>query len=132
RFAGTGGFQDPTGPEAIVGRAFDPSRTVRGHRLPPIPPTVQSGIASITLTDDGGADVVLDGVSASPDQAVTDAEALSQAVEEATSIKVAFVRIRVFKPVPFTAEGDHVKTKVHLSAGEIDTIFGAASAFMPR
>jgi hypothetical protein len=132
RFVGTGGFPDPTGPEAVVSRAIDPSRTVRGNRLPPIPATISSGVGSITLTDDGGADIALDGQSQSPEQAVADAAEVTRTVEEATTVKVAIIRLRVFKPVEFYAEGDHVKTKVHMTSGEIDSLFGALSAMMPR
>ena len=65
-------------------------------------------------------------------QASADAAALTQAVDEATSVKVAFVRLRVFRSIPFAAQGAEVSSKVHLSAGEIDTLLGAISAFVPR
>ncbi len=132
RFVGTGGFPDPTGPEAVLARAIDPARTVRGPRIPAIPPTISMLRAAITLDADGGADVMIDGPSAGPEQARADAAALTHAIDEATSIKVAFVRLRVFKPIPFIAEGAEVRSKVHLSAGEIDTLLGAIAAFVPR
>jgi hypothetical protein len=132
RFVGTGGFPDPTGPEAVLARAIDPARTVRGPHVPAIPPSISSLRASITLSSDGGADVAIDGPSAGPEQAASDAAALTLAVDEATSVKVAFVRLRVFKSIPFTAAGSEVTSRVHLSAGEIDTLLGAISAFVPR
>jgi len=105
---------------------------VRGPRIPAIPPTISMLRAAITLDADGGADVMIDGPSAGPEQARADAAALTHAIDEATSIKVAFVRLRVFKPIPFIAEGAEVRSKVHLSAGEIDTLLGAIAAFVPR
>jgi hypothetical protein len=30
------------------------------------------------------------------------------------------------------AEGDQVKSQVHLTSGEIDTLLGAISAFVPK
>jgi hypothetical protein len=132
RFVGTGGFPDPTGTEAVLARALDPARTVRGPHVPAIPPSISMLRAGITLSADGGADVSIDGPSASPEQASADAAALTQAVDEATSVKVAFVRLRVFRSIPFAAQGAEVSSKVHLSAGEIDTLLGAIAAFVPR
>jgi hypothetical protein len=132
RFMGTGGFPDPTGPEALTARAIDPARTVRVPRVPPFPPTLQSAAATVVLGADGGADIALEAPSQSPEQAVADAGELTQSVDAATSIKVAFVRVRVFKPIPFFAEGDRVKANLHLTAGEIDTLFGALGSLIPR
>jgi hypothetical protein len=132
RFVGTGGFPDPTGKEAFVARAIDPSNTLRGPRLPTIPPTIKSAVTSITLTDNGGADVVATAPSTSAEQATADAAALSQSVEAAMSIKLAFVRIQLFRAIPFNAEGDQVKARVHLTADEIDSLFGALSVVLPR
>lgn len=132
RFVGTGGFPDPTGPEALSGRALDPSNTLLGPGVPRFPSTLQSGVSSITLTADEGLDVTSSAQSTSPEQATADAEALSKSVEAATSIKVAFMRFRLFKPIPFTAEGDQVKSSFHLTQGEIDTLLGALAAILPR
>lgn len=132
RFVGTGGFPDPTGKEAFSARAIDPSNTLSGPRLPTIPPTIKSVVASISLTDDGGADVVTTAPSSSAEQATADAAAISQSVEAAMSIKVAFMRFQLFRAIPFNAEGDQVKANLHLTAGEIDSIFGALAAILPR
>lgn len=132
RFMGTGGFPEPTGPEAVSARALDPARTVRVPRVPPFPPTLQSAAATVVLGADGGADIALEAPSQSPEQAAADAAELTQSVDAATSIKVAFVRVRVFKPIPFFADGDRVKANLHLTADEIDTLFGALGAIIPR
>jgi hypothetical protein len=132
RFAGTGGFEDPTGPEAAVATAAEPSKTLKGPYVPRIPETIQTMRATVTLGKDGGADVALTGQSMSPEQATTDAEDLESAVDQALSIKVTFVKIRLFGPIKFRSEGDLVKSDVHLTADEIDKIFSIASAFMPR
>jgi hypothetical protein len=132
RFVGTGGFPDPEGPGAVVASAIDPARTVRGPRVPPIPATISSLQATLTLGDDGGATIALDGPSASPEQAAADADTLTRAVDDATSVRVAFLRVRVFKPIRFFAAAERVKADVHLTAGEIDTLLGAAATFLPR
>ncbi len=132
RFIGTGGFPEPEGPGAVFARAIDPANTVRAPRVPQVPATISSLQATITLGDDGGATIALEGPSASPEQAQADALALTRAVDDATSVRVAFIRVRVFKPIRFFAEAERVKADVRLTAGEIDTLLGAAAAFIPR
>lgn len=132
RFVGTGGFPEPEGAGAIFASATDPASTVRGPRIPPIPRSISSLQATVTFGDDGGASIALDGPSASPEQAAADADALTRAIDDATSVRVAFFRVRVFKPVRFFAAAERVKADVHLTAGEIDTLLGAAATFLPR
>lgn len=132
RFQGTGGLPEPEGPGAVFATAEDPANTVRGRRIPPIPPSIRSLSATITLADDGGAAVAIEGPSSSPEQASADADALTRSVDEATSVRVAFLRVRVFKPIHFFAAAERVKADVHLTAGEIDTLLGAVAAFVPR
>ena len=88
--------------------------------------------ATVTLSPDGTADVASSGQSMSAEQATADAAELESEVDKATSIKVAFVKLRVFGPVKFRAEGDLVKSDVHLTQDDIDKIFGLVAAFMPR
>jgi hypothetical protein len=132
RFIGTGGFPEPEGPGAVFARALDPANTVRGPRIPRVPASISSLQATVTFGDDGGAVIALEGPSASPEQAEADALSLTRAVDDATSVKVAFIRVRVFKPIRFFAEAERVKSEVRLTAGEIDTLLGAAAAFIPR
>jgi hypothetical protein len=132
RFIGTGGFPEPEGPGAVFARALDPANTVRGPRIPQVPASISSLQATITFGDDGGAIIALEGPSASPEQAAADALSLTRAVDDATSVRVAFIRVRVFKPIRFFAEAERVKADVRLTAAEIDTLLGAAAAFIPR
>jgi hypothetical protein len=132
RFVGTGGFPEPEGPGAVFASAIDPASTVRGPRVPAIPASISSLRATLTLADDGGATIAIEGPSASPEQAAADAAALTRSVDDATSVRVAFIRVRVFKPISFFAEAERVKADVHLTAGEIDALLGAAAAFIPR
>jgi hypothetical protein len=128
RFIGTGGFPDPKGQEATVSWVEDPSQTLRAEHAPNIPSTVRAARIETRLTPDGGADVLVEGQSTDDAQAASDAAALTAEVERATSIKISFVRVRLFKPVPFRAEGSLVKAEVHLTSDEIDMLF----RFMPR
>lgn len=132
RFEGTGGFPDPTGDEAAVATAIDPSQTLRAQRVPAIPPSLRTAEARVVLGADGGARVDFDAVSSSEAQATEDAGVLTDAVDQATSVKIAIITVRVFKRVPFRSEGDHVKARLELSAGELDTLVGLAAAMAPR
>jgi len=132
RFAGTGGFADPEGSEAAVLTAVDPSETLRAPRAPRVPKTIKSARATVVLREDGGADIFSTAQSVSPEQAKEDAEALTESVDEATSIKVAILKIRVFGPVKFTSEGDLVKSEVKLSPDDIDKLFGLLSLALPK
>jgi hypothetical protein len=128
RFAGSGGFPDPEGAEAAVATAIDPARTLRAPHVPPIPPTIGAGRAVVTVAKDGGADVALDAADVSPAQAGTDADALTRAVDDATTVRVAILSIRLMQPVRFRAEGDHVKADVHFAPSDLDRLLGLASA----
>ncbi|NUQ78343.1 MAG: hypothetical protein HUU21_32845 [Polyangiaceae bacterium] len=132
RFMGTGGFADPEGPEAAVLTAVDPAETLRAPHAPRVPKTIKSATAKVTLREDGGADVASSGQSVSPEQAKEDAEALTQSVDDATSLKVSILKIRLFGPVKFTSEGDRVKSEVKLSPDDVDKLFGLLSLALPK
>jgi len=122
RFEGTGGFPEQEGTATVITDVTDPAATLRVPHAPRIPETIKSARIAIELSSDGGADVSADAQSASPEQAVEDARALTESIERATTVKVAFVRVRFFQPAPFTAEGDRLTSRMHLSAGEINTL----------
>jgi hypothetical protein len=130
RFAQSGGVPDPEGAEVAVATAIDPSQTLRAHRVPPIPPSIAAGRAVATPAKDGGVDVAIDAQSSSPHQAAVDAEILGRSVDDATTARVAILTIRVMPPIPFRAEGDHVKSDVHLAPADLDRLIGLAKALV--
>lgn len=132
RFRGTGGCPDPVGGEAAVGSAVDPSHTLDGAHVPPIPKTLTSARAILTLSPDGGADLAVDAESTSEQQAIADAVAMTHEVEKATTVSLAIVKVRMFDPIAFHAEGTHVKAQRHLTAQEIDRLLAFASAMSTR
>jgi hypothetical protein len=123
RLKGTGGFPENKGKQATITEVKDPAVTLRAPHAPEVPPTVQSARIEVTLTPDGGADVMTVGQSKDEAQAIADAQALTEEVERATSIRIAIVRVRLFKPVPFRAEGSSVRSDLHLTPDEIDMLF---------
>ena len=122
RFEKSGGFPDPIGAEALVVFAFDPAKTVRGPRAQfPLPPTLGVGVATITLTVDGGAEIGVDALSPNADQARKDAATLTKLIDDATSIKVSALRVHFVDPIVFRADGEHVRGRRTVPASEIDS-----------
>jgi hypothetical protein len=132
RFVGTGGFPDPEGPEAVIATADDPSRSLAGSHAPHVPSTLRSAVARLRLADDGGVDVASTADSTDPVQAGTDAQALTTSIDRATSLNLGIVKVRLFAPVVFRAEGSQVKSDVHLSESELDRLLTLADTLMPR
>lgn len=124
--ASTGGLPEPTGPEAVLARAVQPSETLKAHRAPRVPKTISEVKATVTMAADGGADVLIIGQSTNDSQAVADAKELTEAVDRATTVKVSIVKIRAFEPVTFTADGDRIEGRRHLAGGELNTLLGFA------
>lgn len=131
-FAGSGGFPEPEGAEAAIATAIDPAKTLRAPHVPAIPSTIGAGRAVVTLAGDGGADVSVDASSASAAQARVDAETLTRSVDEATTLRISILSVRVVQPVVFRAEGDHVRADIHLAPTDLDRLIGLASALAAR
>ncbi|MBK9262410.1 MAG: hypothetical protein IPM54_21730 [Polyangiaceae bacterium] len=132
RFVGTGGFVDPVGPDVMVATALDPSRSLSAAHVPPIPPTIRAVEAHAWLASDGGLDIHAVGESTDPMQASADASALTTSIDNATSINLGIVKVRLFQPVVFRAEGQQVKSQLHLTQTEIDRLAALAETFIPR
>lgn len=120
------------GSEALVADVEEPSKSLRAHGAPPIPPTISRATVRVVLRSDGGADVHGDGQSTTPDQAASDALALTKAVDRATSVKVSFLRVRFFRSVPFRSEQDRVKADLNLSAEEVSKLLSLAEVLGNR
>jgi len=132
RFVGTGGFVDPVGPDVIIATALDPSRSLSAAHVPPIPRTIRSSEAHVWLASDGGLDIHAVGESSDPAQASADASALTTSIDNATSINLGIVKVRLFQPVVFRADGPQVKSQLHLTPSEVDRLATLAESFMPR
>ena len=132
RFEGTGGFPDPEGPEAVIATATDPSRSLAGSHAPRVPPTIRSAVTRLRLAEDGGVDVSGTGESTDPAQATSDAAALTASVDRATSLNLGILKVRLFAPVVFRAEGSQVKSDLHLTQSEIDRLLALAETLMPQ
>jgi hypothetical protein len=124
RFTTSGGFPDPIGAEALVMFAFDPSKTLHNGRYASfdVPDTLAAGVATITLTVDGGAEIGIDALSPNAEQAKKDAATLTKILDDATSIKVSALRVHFVDPIVFNADGEHVRGRRTVPASEIDGI----------
>jgi hypothetical protein len=120
------------GSEALIAEVEEPSKSLRAHGAPAIPPTISRATVRVILRSDGGADVHGEGQSTTPDQAASDALALTKAVDRATSVKVSFLRVRFFRSVPFRSEEDRVKADLNLSSEEVGKLLSLAEVLGNR
>lgn len=123
----SGGLPEPSGPEAMIANAMHPSSTLKVRRAPKIPATIDRAHATITMRDDGGATVVFEGDSRDEAQAVKDAADLTRAIEDATTVKISFLKVRAFAPIAFKATGNKVVAERHVTRSEMQTLLGYAS-----
>jgi hypothetical protein len=130
RFIGTGGLPFAEGTEAAQLYAAEPATTLRAPGAPRVPPTIGVARGKVWLKEDGSVDVVADGTSTTPEQARADAEALTEAIADATSVRVAIVKVRLFRPVPFKADDTQVRGEVHLSPSEVDQMLSLLATFV--
>ena len=127
RLIGTGGLPEPEGPAAIIATADQPAVTLDAPRVPPLPPTLSTARAEVTFEKGGGADLSIEAQSTTPDQARADAVELTRTVDEATSVKISVLRVRMFKPVAFRSDGDKVIARRKLSRAELDQLLTLAA-----
>jgi hypothetical protein len=120
KFRGTGGLPEPKGADHVEMAAREPSSSLAGTNIPPVPATISEGTGGIILTPDGGASVKVRAASTNEAQAEKDAAALTKSVDDASSVGIGFLRVRMLKPVPFRAEGKEVKAELVLTANELD------------
>jgi hypothetical protein len=120
------------GPEAVVATVDQPSESLRAQHAPAVPNTISQAEVRVVLHAEGGLDIAADAQSTTPEQAAADADALTRSVDKSTTMKVAFVRVRFFRKVPFRAEGDHVKADVKMSAKEVAQLLAMAQMLTTR
>jgi hypothetical protein len=126
KLSDTGGLPEPTGPEAVVAVADQPSKTLKVRRAPRVPKTIARAEATVIVAPDGGADVHVVGDSTDPQQAKKDAAALTKAIDRATTVKVSIVKIRAFDPVRFKAVESRVEGRRHVTPAELSMLVSLA------
>lgn len=118
----SGGLPESEGPEAVIARVDYPSKTLKARGAPQVPDTIARADATVTMSDDGGADLVVIGKSTNEEQARADAAELTDAIDRATTVKISVVKIRAFDPIVFEAKGDRIEGRRHLTANELATL----------
>ena len=126
KLAASGGLPDPTGPEAVIANAEQPSATLKAPRVPDIPESLSAARATVTMNESGGASVDIEADSSDKEQAKKDAETITKMIEEATTVKVAIIKIRAFSPIKFTAEGSKIKASHVVTKKEMATLLSVA------
>ncbi|MRG90577.1 hypothetical protein [Polyangium spumosum] len=102
-----------------------PHRAFKG--LPfQIPDTFKWLRLSVTPTDDGGADVLLEALDKDAALAQKHADELGPIVEGFRKVEIPFIgRFEVLGPTPFTAEGDLVRATTHVTNKQLKYIMSA-------
>ena len=121
-FTGPLALPAPSGQETVQAIIEQPSKTLRVPGAPRVPETLSTAFVRVILRQDGCVDGGLEAQSASPEQAQTDAVVLTREIEDVTTVKGSFLRVRLLGPVVFRADEDRVKADVALRAGEISTV----------
>ncbi len=126
----SGGIPDPSNRAAIVADANQPSKTLKAPGAPPVPDSVHHIYAEVTLRDDGGADLKIDGESSDDDQAARDAAQLTADIEKASTVNLGVIRYQPVGTIQFTSEGKMVRARRRVSRSELDTLLSIASMML--
>jgi hypothetical protein len=104
--------------EVLVFFLRHPGRALRG--LPfALPPSLASLRLGVNLRPDGGADVLIDAVDKDAPSAAASARALTAGIDAASVREVPLLgRVRLFDPVEFRAEGEHVRATARINAAQ--------------
>jgi hypothetical protein len=104
--------------EVLVFFLRHPARALRG--LPfTLPPSLASLRLGVNLRPDGGADVFIDALDKDAASAGTSARDLTRGFEAASVREVPLLgRVRLFDPIEFHAEGEHVKATARINAAQ--------------
>lgn len=119
-FANMGGLPNPRGREAARFFAFEPGQVLDSP--PEWPPTIGASQAEIAFDDEGGANVLFQATSTSPEQAVLDAATMERTLDDLLHIDLEIIRIPIFDPIEFSADGSVVRMSAHLLATDVDWI----------
>jgi hypothetical protein len=126
-FEASAGLPAPSDDDALVIEADKPSEVLRGRGAPRLPPTLAWARLAARPTEGGGVRGRFEARSSDEAQARRDAEALSRTMESASTLKISVLRVRLFEPVRFRAEGDRVRAERELDRAELERLLGAAA-----
>ncbi|MCC6528457.1 MAG: hypothetical protein IT373_37775, partial [Polyangiaceae bacterium] len=126
RFVGTGGAPDPVGPELLLITLREPKLALVETGLAAFPDSLASLSLTVTLTPNGGADLAVDALSTTPEQALLDAARLTKLVADESAIDLGPVRFTLFDTPTFHADGSRLHADRHLTPAELALLCGVA------
>ena len=115
-----GGLPNPRGREAARFFAFEPGQVLDSP--PEWPRTIGASQAEIAFDDEGGANILFQATSTSPEQAQLDAVTMEKTLDDLLHIDLEIIRIPIFDPIHFSADGSVVRMSAHLLATDVDWI----------
>lgn len=130
-FTGSGGLPLPTKGEGISAWAFEPSSAFANPRVT-IPDSISRIDAWAFPKPGGSVHVEMRGQSSGEDQAIDDARQLTREIDQATSIKVGPMVVRVFQVPPLRAEEDEVVGEIDVTRAQLDQLLAVASGSRPK
>lgn len=119
------------GNESLVLDVMRPANAFRGLPVK-LPTSVTSMRFSLSLNPKGGADCRLDAKDASAEAAQTNAAALTETINKAMVLDLVFTKRRIIDPVTFRAEGDHIRTELHITDKQLHHILNMTAAQIER
>ena len=113
----------------ILASTITPANALREVPIP-IPASLTWVGVSVTPTADGGADVLVEAIDASPELAAVHAAELTQAIEDRRKIEAFGVTIEAFQAISFVATGTRLKAATHLSRGQLKFVLNAVGDYL--
>jgi hypothetical protein len=119
QFVGSGGMPPPEGKEVVVLFGEEPALTVPSL---PWPPSLRQATIVAEADKLGGARVTFEAESSDAAQAAIDAENMTRDAEDATTIDLWFVKLRVLGPFLFRSAGARVRGEIRLNRDELEWV----------
>lgn len=124
RFVETGGLPGPAANEAALFRAWDPALSVQSG--PVWSDAVRFAEASLSFDALGGAELRFRAVCNTEADAAFEAEHMAEQVDDAQSVHMGGLKLRLFDYVPFEAKKQLVRMRKKLSHDEVTWLVAMA------
>jgi hypothetical protein len=95
-----------------------------------VPPSLENLRFSIEAAADGGINLAIDVQDREPGAAEEHARKLTEDVEKLAFAQVMFMQVRLFDPVVFYAQGDHIRAETHMTERQVRTALSSLAAWL--
>jgi len=130
-FVFSGGLPMPTKGEGASGWALDPGSSFPNGRVT-LPDTISRVDGWLFPKPGGSVHIEVRGRSTDPDQAKNDARRLTGEIDQATSVKVGPLVVRVFQVPPLRAEENEVVGEIDVTRSQLEQLLAVAGGSRPK